>query len=86
MQYPVTVLELPYEQYCFGNVIWINSNEIVGTATLIEAYRMGIVYTTSKPTNIFKVDVTNVSDSFTFISESIKGLCCRSPRFVLFLL
>ena len=47
--------------HCFGNVIWINSNEIIGTATLIEAYRMGIVYTTSKPTNIFKVDVKNVS-------------------------
>ena len=80
IKYPVTVLELPYEQYCYGNVIWINSTEIVGTALLIEAYRMGIVYTTSKPSNIFKVDVNNVSDSFTFISESTEGLCCRSPR------
>ena len=54
------ILDLPYEQYCFGNVIWINSTEILGTASHIEAYRMGIVYTTSKPTGIFKVDFNNV--------------------------
>ena len=74
------MLELPYDQYCFGNVIWINSTEVVGTAFIIEAYRMGIIYTTSKPTKIFRVNTTNVSLTFEFISDPIKGLCCRSPR------
>ena len=30
------ILDLPDGQYCYGNAIWINDTEIIGTATLIE--------------------------------------------------
>ena len=41
---------------------------------------MGIVYTTSKPTLLFRANVQNPTESFKVISDPIDGLCCRSPR------
>ena len=36
------VLNLPLD-FCYGNILWLSSNEIIGTMTQIEAYRLGIV-------------------------------------------
>ena len=72
------ILDLDPE-FCYGNVIWKDSNVLIGTMTKIEAYRLGIVYTTSKPTNIFQVNI-NQPDSLKILNENIEGICCRSPR------
>ena len=73
------ILDLDPE-FCYGNVIWKNSNVLIGTMTKIEAYRLGIVYTTSKPTNIFQVNIDH-PDSLKILNENIEeGICCRSPR------
>ena len=66
-------------EYCYGNVIYLNSNFLIGTMTKIESYRLGIVYTTSKPTNIFQVNVED-PNFLIVLNENIEGLCCRSPR------
>ena len=72
------ILDLDPE-FCYGNVIWKDSNVLIGTMTKIEAYRLGIVYTTSKPTNIFQVTI-NQPKSLKILNEKIEGICCRSPR------
>ena len=72
------VLDLS-DEYCYGNCLWIDDEHLIGTATLVEAYRIGIVYTTSKPTSVFKLNIKNLS-SFNVISSKVDGICCKSPR------
>ena len=74
----VEVLNLS-DDFCYGNCQWIDDNTMIGTATLVEAYRLGIVYNTSKPTNVFKLNIEDLS-SYTVLNKKIDGLCCRSPR------
>ena len=72
------VLDLS-DEYCYGNCLWIDDEHLIGTATLVEAYRIGIVYTTSKPTSVFKLNIKNLS-SYNVISSKVDGICCKSPR------
>ena len=77
------ILKLPYDDYAFGNVSWVNSLTLVGTATLLEPYRLGCVL--SIPTKIFRLDFTTFEHlkgeeegCLEFLSAD--GRCARSPR------
>lgn len=69
------IIEL--KDFCLGNVQWLNKDEVVATATQIEAYRLGIVFTTSKPSKIVKINLVN--DTFEDLSDD-KEVHCKSPR------
>ena len=73
------VLDLS-DEYCYGNCLWIDDEHLIGTATLVEAYRIGIVYTTSKPTSVFKLNIKNLSSYNVISRKEYLGICCKSPR------
>ena len=71
--------ELP-DKYCHGNVLWKGPDTLIGTATDYGPYRLGIIYTTSKASKVFQINVGNPGESYQIISKDTADIACRSPR------
>ena len=68
-----------WKNVIFSELSMNNQSTIIGTETLVEPYRLGIIYTTSKPSNIFSLNINDIS-THKVLNDKPDNLCCRSPR------
>lgn len=67
-------------EYCHGNILWQDQETLIGTATKIGSYRLGIVYTTSKVGHLFRINVNDPINTYQVLSDDKADIICRSPR------